>query len=51
MLSQIQESYEGYNFYAVGHSFGANTLVKYLGTHTENPFKGAVSVANPFDIK
>ncbi|KAL4493049.1 hypothetical protein ABPG72_003134 [Tetrahymena utriculariae] len=51
-LSQIQKDFSGYNFYAVGHSFGANTLVKYLGSHkNDNPFKGAVSVGNPFDIK
>lgn len=35
VLSYIEQSYEGYNFYAVGHSFGANTLVKYLGTHSD----------------
>lgn len=33
ILSHIIQTHEGCNFYAVGHSFGANTLVKYLGSH------------------
>lgn len=36
---------------AIGHSFGANILFKYLGRyHSETPVLGAVSVANPFDL-
>lgn len=50
-IEHLKTTHSNYDFYAIGHSFGANTLVKYLGTHvTSNPFKGAVSVGNPFDL-
>lgn len=37
--------------YAIAHSFGANTLAKYLGDYyNENPFQAAVCVSNPWDF-
>ncbi|KRX01239.1 hypothetical protein PPERSA_05825 [Pseudocohnilembus persalinus] len=37
-------------YYAIGHSLGANTLVRYLGSDHQNKFNAAISVANPWDL-
>lgn len=35
----------------MGHSFGANTLAKYLAVYKdENPFIGAAVASNPWDF-
>ena len=47
----MKEKYPDYKILAVGHSFGANILFKYLGIYNKNtPVVGAVSIANPFDL-
>jgi predicted alpha/beta-fold hydrolase len=54
MVEHIHSSYPDSSLYAVGHSFGSNTLVRYLGmcgaNNVDSPIKGAVSVCNPFDF-
>lgn len=51
ILDYIKEQYKDYVFYGIGHSFGANTLTKYLGLyHAENIFSAAVCVSNPWDF-
>ncbi|KAL4476789.1 hypothetical protein ABPG72_010626 [Tetrahymena utriculariae] len=51
ILEIIKEQYQGYTFYAIGHSFGANTLARYLGLYAnENVFSAAVCVSNPWDF-
>ncbi|KRX08994.1 hypothetical protein PPERSA_08197 [Pseudocohnilembus persalinus] len=49
-LEFIQKNYPEYkHIYAIGHSYGANFMVNYLGKSKENSkIKGAVSVANPY---
>lgn len=50
-MEAVKEKYPDYKFFAIGHSFGANILFKYLGICEKNsPLVGAVSVANPFDL-
>lgn len=50
-IDYVHEKYPEYKILAIGHSFGANILFKYLGRFHENsPVIGAVSVANPFDL-
>lgn len=50
-LDYIQSKFPNDRIFAIGHSFGANILFKYLGRyHGETPVKAAVSVANPFDL-
>ncbi|EGR30500.1 hypothetical protein IMG5_130510 [Ichthyophthirius multifiliis] len=51
VINIIKQEYQDYQFYAIGHSFGANTLAKYLGDFSnENPFLAAVCVSNPWDF-
>ena len=47
----MKEKYPDYKFFAIGHSFGANILFKYLGVYPEKKtLSAAVSIANPFDL-
>lgn len=47
----VKAKYPSHSIFAVGHSFGANTLVNYLGKYKdEHPIKAAASIANPFDF-
>lgn len=50
-LQYIKKNYPQYQtLFAVGHSYGANQLINYLGREKENSLiKAAVSVANPYD--
>jgi predicted alpha/beta-fold hydrolase len=54
VLLHLKELHPSSPFYAVGHSFGANTLLRYLGICGSNNIpsrlEGAVSVSNPFDF-
>jgi len=50
-VDAVKNKYPSHTLFAVGHSFGANTLVNYLGRYPEeNPIKAAASIANPFDF-
>lgn len=55
MVEHIHSTHPDSPLYAVGHSFGANTLMRYLGMCGANTMdtyiKAAVSVANPFDFQ
>jgi len=50
-VDHVREKYPGYDLFAVGNSFGANTLVNYLGKYKgEHHITAAASIANPFDF-
>ena len=50
-LDHIRQKEKGIKLFGIGHSFGANLLLNYLGTHpTDNGFIGGVSIANPFNL-
>jgi len=50
-LEIIKEKYPDHKLLAIGHSFGANILFKYLGLNNKDShLVGAVSIANPFDL-
>jgi len=50
-MMHLKAKFPYYSFLAVGHSYGANQLVNYLGIyHKENIFKAAVSLANPLNF-
>jgi len=50
-VDYVRKKYPEHQLFAVGHSFGANTLVNYLGKYKEEtPIKAAASIANPFDF-
>jgi predicted alpha/beta-fold hydrolase len=55
VLEVIHQNNRSSPLYAVGHSFGSNTLTKYLGncgsTNRDCLLKAAVSIANPFDFQ
>jgi predicted alpha/beta-fold hydrolase len=47
----VKEKYPSHTIFAIGHSFGANTLVNYLGRYNQDhTIKAAASIANPFDF-
>lgn len=54
VLTYLKEKYPDSDFYAIGHSFGSNTLVRYLGmcgsSSIDTMIKAAVSICNPFDF-
>ncbi|GBG76200.1 hypothetical protein CBR_g21949 [Chara braunii] len=51
VVRHVNNLYPDANLYAVGWSLGANILIRYLGQEGSNtPLKGAVSLANPFDL-
>jgi len=51
VVRNIAARYPHAPLYAVGYSLGSNILVKYLGEEgDETPIRGAVSVANPFNL-
>jgi predicted alpha/beta-fold hydrolase len=51
----LTEKYKDSDFYGIGHSFGANTLTRYLGICGSNKissgFKACVSISNPYDFQ
>jgi predicted alpha/beta-fold hydrolase len=50
-LDYIKEKEKDIKLFGIGHSYGANLLVNYLGTYPDDDrFIGAVSLANPFNI-
>lgn len=50
-MKYISEKYKGYDFYVVGFSFGANQLMRFLGTSEQQKlFKAAVAISLPFDL-
>ena len=50
-MGHLKTKFPNFTFMAVGHSYGANQLVNYLGTCCEqNIFKAAVSLANPLNM-
>lgn len=55
LVEHIREKYPGSPLYAVGHSFGSNNLVRYIGicgaNNISSHLKGAVSVCNPYDFQ
>lgn len=53
VINEIVKEYSSrFNFYGIGLSFGANTLLKYLGVYAnESPFSACVSVSNPWNLK
>jgi predicted alpha/beta-fold hydrolase len=54
VLKYIVNKHNKSPIYAIGHSFGANTMMKYLGmcgsNGTDPLIKAAVSVGNPYDF-
>ena len=51
-VDYLANKYKEYELYAIGHSYGANTLVKYLGLYNqEKKIKVACSVANPYNFR
>jgi len=47
----VKNKYPNHSIFAVGHSFGANTLVNYLGKFKDDHgIEAAASIANPFDF-
>ncbi|CAD8146823.1 unnamed protein product [Paramecium octaurelia] len=55
VLEYIAKQHNKSTIYAIGHSFGSNTLLKYLGmcgsNGTDPLIKVAVSVGNPYDFQ
>ncbi len=55
VLEYISDKYPTSPLYAVGHSFGSNTLARYLGVCGSNNkdclIKAAACIANPFDFQ
>lgn len=55
VLEYIHNKYPDSPLYGIGHSFGSNTLIRYLGVCGSNNrdclIKAAVSIANPFDFQ
>jgi len=50
-MQYLQRKHPKHSFMAVGHSYGANLLVNYLGIYSkENIFKAAVSLSNPLNL-
>jgi len=50
-VDYVKAKYPEHKIFAVGHSFGANTLVNYLGKYQESHgIEAAASIANPFDF-
>lgn len=50
-MNFVREKYPNHAIFAVGHSFGANTLVNYIGKFKDNHgIRAAASIANPFDF-
>lgn len=48
----ISDEYKNYNIYFVSFSYGANTLINYLGKYCNNDkIKASVSISAPFCIK
>jgi predicted alpha/beta-fold hydrolase len=43
----VHDNYKGHKLLGIGHSYGANLLVRYLGLVEDHSFIGAVSLANP----
>lgn len=51
-VEHVKEKYPEHRIFAVGHSFGANLLVNYLGKFREtHSIDAAASIANPFDFE
>ena len=54
VIWSIADKYPNSPLYAIGHSFGANTLTRYIGICCANKIntrlKAAVSVCTPFDL-
>ena len=55
MVEHIHNTHPDSLLYAVSHSFGSNTLLRYLGicgaNHIDPFIKAAVSICNPFDFQ
>ena len=50
-LAHLKRKFPRRAIYGVGHSYGANQLVNYLGTVKEDSLiDGGVSIANPYDM-
>lgn len=50
-MRHIRKKYHDFDFYAVGFSFGANQLIRYLGIKDKQKyFKAAVAISLPFDL-
>jgi len=50
-MEHIKEKEKDIKLFGIGHSYGANLLLNYLGTNDKNNhFIGAVSLANPYNL-
>jgi len=50
-IDYIKEREPSIKIFGIGHSYGANLLLNYLGTYVDNSvFIGGVSLANPFNF-
>jgi predicted alpha/beta-fold hydrolase len=50
-MDHIKEKEKDTKLFGIGHSYGANLLVNYLGAYpNDDRFIGAVSLANPFNL-
>jgi len=50
-VDYVKSKYPSHTIFAIGHSYGANALVNYLGKYKDqHPIKAAASIANPFDL-
>ena len=50
-VDYIKAKNKGLKLFGIGHSYGANLLVNYLGTHTDDKsFIGGISLANPYNF-
>jgi len=50
-VDHVREKFPDHQIFAIGNSFGANTLVNYLGKYKdEHNITAAASIANPFDF-
>ena len=49
-MDQLRKKEKDVKLFGVGHSYGANLLVNYLGSFEDNGFVGGVSIANPWNL-
>ncbi|RYE48796.1 MAG: alpha/beta fold hydrolase [Sphingobacteriales bacterium] len=49
-MDQLRQKEKDAKLFGVGHSYGANLLVNYLGSFEDNGFVGGVSIANPWNL-
>lgn len=49
-MDQLRKKEKDVKLCGIGHSYGANLLVNYLGSFEDHGFMGGVSIANPWNL-